>query len=152
MISPFLHFFPYLVRSSAYRSRIKDPGSKIKDSRSADLRSADPRSEDLRSEDPGSDLRSDLRSDPRSDPRSKDTWTKKNYDPQISDQRSKNFRSLDPGSKPGRSKRSFDPGSDLFFLRSFFFVIPPVNKDLFLPPSFADLGGYIRISDELKFL
>ena len=130
MISPFLHFFPYLVRSSAYRSRIKDPGSKIKD----------PRSEDPRSE----DLRSDLRS--------KDTWTKKNYDPQISDQRSKNFRSLDPGSKPGRSKRSFDPGSDLFFLRSFFFVIPPVNKDLFLPPSFADLGGYIRISDELKFL
>ncbi len=148
MISPFLHFFPYLVRSSAYRSRIKDPGSKIKDSRSADLRSADPRSEDLRSEDPGSDLRSD----PRSDLRSKDTWTKKNYDPQISDQRSKNFRSLDPGSKPGRSKRSFDPGSDLFFLRSFFFVIPPVNKDLFYPPSFADLGGYIRISDELKFL
>tara|TARA_A100001201_G_scaffold44370_1_gene45291 strand:- start:2936 stop:3382 length:447 start_codon:yes stop_codon:yes gene_type:complete len=148
MISPFLHFFPYLVRSSAYRSRIKDPGSKIKDSRSADLRSADPRSEDLRSEDPGSDLRSD----PRSDLRSKDTWTKKNYDPQISDQRSKDLRSLDPGSKPGRSKRSFDPGSDLFFLRSFFFVIPPVNKDLFYPPSFADLGGYIRISDELKFL
>tara|TARA_A100001515_G_scaffold108107_1_gene88972 strand:- start:238 stop:684 length:447 start_codon:yes stop_codon:yes gene_type:complete len=148
MISPFLHFFPYLVRSSAYRSRIKDPGSKIKDSRSADLRSADLRSADPRSEDPGSDLRSD----PRSDLRSKDTWTKKNYDPQISDQRSKNFRSLDPGSKPGRSKRSFDPGSDLFFLRSFFFVIPPVNKDLFLPPSFADQGGYIRISDELKFL
>tara|TARA_R100001086_G_scaffold227718_1_gene146885 strand:+ start:187 stop:579 length:393 start_codon:yes stop_codon:yes gene_type:complete len=130
MISPFLHFFPYLVRSSAYRSRIKDPGSKIKDLRSEDLRSED--------------LRSDLRS--------KDTWTKKNYDPQISDQRSKDLRSLDPGSKPGRSKRSFDPGSDLFFLRSFFFVIPPVNKDLFLPPSFADLGGYIRISDELKFL
>ena len=148
MISPFLHFFPYLVRSSAYRSRIKDPGSKIKDSRSADLRSADLRSADPTAEDP----RSDLRSDPGSDLRSKDTWTKKNYDPQISDQRSKNFRSLDPGSKPGRSKRSFDPGSDLFFLRSFFFVISCVNKDLFLPPSFADQGGYIRISDELKFL